>query len=322
MAMLGNYLVGEQLGAGGMGVVYDGVDRDGSHVAIKVLRSDRCRDPRAVRRFLDEAVAGQIVRHPHVVSVIGHDEVDGVPFLVMHRVHGKPLGVLIRTEGTPSLRRVLAIGAQILDALDAIHGSGIVHGDVKSDNVLVSRGRSMRDEATLIDLGLAHVELTTTEPTPADPMDEMISGTPEYMSPEVARGCMPTSRSDLYAVGVILYELLTGTTPFAGGSPSDILRRHLDDAVVAPSLRAPARDIPPILERIVMRALNKSPVDRFASARVFANALEIAARGCLDDRPGPRPAKVSCDASTLDVERQRSHRRKPGTADAGRRHRG
>ena len=84
----------------------------------------------------------------------------------------------------------------------------------------------------------------------------------------------------------------------------------------------PERDIPPILERIVMRALSKLPLDRFASSRVFANALEIAARGCLDDRPGPRPANVSCDASTLDIERRRSHRHKPGTADAGRRRRG
>ncbi len=299
MSRLGRYFVGRQLGTGGMGVVYEGLSSDGERVAIKVLRRDRCADPRALRRFHDEAVVGRIVHHPHLVSVIDEDEAGGVPYLVMRPVPGEPLGVSIRRDGTPSFAGTISLVMQMLDALGAIHDAGIVHGDVKSDNVLVDRSDPRCATATVIDLGLARVDLWTGEPV-ADPGIEVVSGTPEYMAPEVGRGCAPSTRSDLYSVGVILYELLTGTTPFAGGLASQVLHRHVKDAVVPPSLRCPERDMPPSLERITLHALQKDPACRFPNAHAFMSALAIAARGCTDERTGPPPRVFSSEASTLE----------------------
>jgi serine/threonine protein kinase len=222
-----------------------------------------------------------------------------VPYLVMRPVPGEPLGVAIRRDGTPSFTGAISLVMQALDALGAIHDAGIVHGDVKSDNVLVDRSDARIATATVIDLGLARVDLWTGEPV-ADPGIEVVSGTPEYMAPEVGRGCAPSTRSDLYSVGVILYELLTGTTPFAGGPATQVLRRHVDDAVVPPSLRCPERDMPPILERITLHALQKQPGRRFQNAQAFMSALVIAARSCTDERPGAPPRVFSSETSTLE----------------------
>ncbi len=300
MPMLGRYIVGEQLGEGGMGIVYAGVGLGGERVAIKVLRRERSRDPRAIRRFHDEAVAGRIVSHPHLVSVLEESEANGITYLVMSPVPGEPLGISIRRDGVPSLAVTISLVSQILDAVIAIHAAGIVHGDVKSDNILVASGEDGCPSATLIDLGLAHVDLGLGDPLLVDPTVEVVSGTPDYMAPEIARGCAPSTHSDVYAVGVILYELLTGTTPFAGGTSSEIMRRHLHDMVVPPSLRCPEREIPAILERITMHALEKQPSRRVASARTFLSALSIAARGCTDDRPGLRLPAFSTVSTTLD----------------------
>jgi eukaryotic-like serine/threonine-protein kinase len=300
MPKLGPYVVGDQLGTGGMGVVYDGRSQTGERVAIKILNAERCTDPRAIRRFHDEAIAGQIVRHPHLVSVIDEAEAEGIPYLVMRLVPGEPLGVRIRREGAPSFSATISLVMQILDALQAIHDAGIVHGDVKSDNVLVDRGEDGGFTATLIDLGLARVDLWTDSPQVVDPTVEVVSGTPDYMAPEVGRGCAPSMRSDLYAVGVILYELLTGTTPFTGGSASQILRRQLHDVVVPPSLRCPERDVPEILDRITLHALEKQPLMRFSSARAFISALTFAGRSCTDEIPGVRRHVFSTHDTTID----------------------
>src|SRR5262249_7262618 len=149
----------------------------------------------------------------------------------------------------------IEIALQIVRALDAVHAAGVVHGDIKSDNFLVEQ-TATGDHVTLIDFGLARIGADA----PAgenDADDRLISGTPEYMAPEVIRGegCLPSS--DLYGAGVILYELLTGATPFAGGKATEVMQRHLDDVVIPPSLRRPERPIPPALDDIVLHALAK-----------------------------------------------------------------
>jgi len=290
--MLGRYRLGEQLGAGGMGVVYEASDENGTRFAIKMLRSDRSTEPASVCRFKHEAIAGRIVEHPHLVRILEQDEIEGVPFLVMEYIDGELLGLQLRKHGALSLRRAIAITVQVLDALQSLHDAGIVHGDVKSDNILL-RQLAGRDSITLIDLGLAHVD---GMPLRAD--RATISGTPDYMAPELAWGDSPTARTDLYAVGCLLYELVTGSTPFAGGAAQDILRRQLRDPVVPPSLRCPDRLLPPALERLILRALQKAPQHRIATARAFSDALAISARS-FDDEPA-LTHPIGTDAPTLD----------------------
>jgi serine/threonine-protein kinase len=170
--------------------------------------------------------------------------------------------------------RAVDMMEQILRALGAVHAAGVVHGDVKSDNFLVETAAG-RDRVTLIDFGLARL---AGAPHGIDTEDGevMVSGTPEYMAPEIVGGDPPTCASDLYAAGVILYELLTGTTPFGGGTPVEIMMRHARAAVIPPSLRSPERDLPPALDRVVLRALCKTPEARFPDAATFVRELRAA----------------------------------------------
>jgi serine/threonine protein kinase len=273
------YVVGEVLGAGGMGVVYRALDLESRrHVALKILHPSHADNPIATERFESEARAGRSVRHRNVVAVSDSGiSRGGTPFLVMELVSGQLLDKIFEHDGGLPLRRVIVIGRQLLAGLQALHDAGFVHGDVKTGNVLVDSspvgpvGLVGHDAVKLIDLGLARVPDTIEAAR-----TRMASGTPEYMAPEVVRGDGTLPASDLYAAGVVLYQLLTGTTPFEGGTSREILRRHLDDDVVPPSLRCPERDIPGVVERIVMIALAKHPTERYPSAAAFATALAAA----------------------------------------------
>jgi len=296
---VGPYEVGAPIGAGGMGTVYEAVAPDGAPVAIKLLHRQHLANRHVMRRFLDEAAAGLVVNHPNVVSVLAHGESDGLPFLVMDRVCGETLGVRVARDGAPSLRSAACIVQQILGGLEAMHAMGVVHGDVKSDNIIVERHDDGRDTAKLIDLGLARV-MFVAEDTERRAEDDMISGTPEYMAPELVQGHASTPVSDLYAVGVILYELITGTTPFGGGTPREIMERQLADEVILPSLRCGC-SLPPLLERIVMHALAKDPAKRFKSAGEFLEALELAMENLDESMFGTRTisGEFSREAPTL-----------------------
>ena len=268
------YVLGEVLGMGGMGVVYlaahPSLDRT---VALKMLRPEIDTLPHVVRRFRNEALAGARLSHPNVVSIFDFGSTaDGLPYLVMEHVSGCSLAKLVAEHGPMSVRRAADLVRQILAALDEAHQAGVVHADVKSDNILVQHRRDDSEVAKLSDFGLARF---LDDPSPIAP-ESMISGTPEYLAPEVIGGASPSPAADLYGVGVILYELIAGTTPFAGGTSLEILTRHLDEAVVPPSLRCPDRQIPGDLERVVMRALDKDPAKRFPSAAAFAAALVAA----------------------------------------------
>jgi serine/threonine-protein kinase len=265
----GRYLLRDVLGTGGMGVVYRAVDlAHGDDVALKLLHPRHRDNAVAIRRFDAEAHAGRCVRHANVVAVLDSGtSADGTPFLVMELVRGQLLDKLIAQDGELPLRRVAAIVDQLLAGLQALHDAGFVHGDVKTANVLVQATRG-GDAVKLIDLGLARSPAAT-----GAARTRMASGTPEYMAPEVIRGDAAQPVSDLYAAGIVLYQLLTGTTPFEGGTSREILRRHLDDEVIPPSLRCPDRGIPAAMERAVMTALAKDPAARHPSAAAFADAL-------------------------------------------------
>ena len=322
MDILGQRCVLEDLlGTGGMGRVYAVRHPSRPRVAVKLLREALAKDPFMVGRMADEARAARLVSHRNVVRVLDSGETaDGEPFVVMEHVGGIPLGALVQREGPLPLGRIRSIAAQLLAGLAAIHRAGLVHADLKSDNVLVE-ATAEGDRVTIIDFGLARPLATSA----ARGADRLVSGTPEYMAPEQVRGEPLTAAADLYGVGVILYELLTGTTPFGGGSTAMIFERHLTEAVVPPSVRCPDRTIPAALERAVLRALEKDPAARYFDASMFAIAVEraVPAGDCPDRGASHVSAAFSTTAPTRDWVRAREvppppHGFAEGTAAHGR----
>jgi serine/threonine protein kinase len=264
----GNYVLGSVMGRGAMGIVYSAtqvaLDR---RVAIKIPNADNAF---VTRRFKTEARAAGRLSHRNIVRVIDFGGRDGAPFLVMEYVGGVPLETLVTEQGAMTTPVATEVVTQILAALEAAHTAGIIHADIKSGNVLVEVLADGCLLARVIDFGLA---VFSDEPFVND--DQLLSGTPDYLAPELVNGGKPTVASDIYAAGVVLYELLTGTTPFGGGSSSQILARHLDEVVIPPSLRS-EHSIPAAVETVVMRALAKDPGARFASASEFSADLRAA----------------------------------------------
>jgi len=257
------------------------------------------------------------VRSPRCVAMIDQGTLpDGAPYLVMEHVPGRSLGQVIDEDPIP-LARAVDLQCQILSALAAIHDSGVVHADIKSDNVLVETRHGV-DQVTLIDFGLARLESAPAH-LDVEGGEVMVSGTPEYMAPEVVCGGPAVRASDLYAAGVILYELLTGAPPFVGGSVTDVMRQHAQDAVIPPSQRAPERDIPPAIDRIVLRALRKRPEARFADAGAFARELRAAAATprAIASRPGRRNDRTAPTAPTRSNTLPLSRRRLARGSDRG-----
>ncbi|HET7501262.1 MAG TPA: serine/threonine-protein kinase [Kofleriaceae bacterium] len=283
----GRYVLRGRLGDGGMGCVFladqPTLERT---VAIKLLRPELASSPAQVLRLRREALATSRVHSPHCVAMIDFGALsDGTPYLVMEHLRGRSLGRVLAEEPIP-LARAATLLDQILRALAAAHDSGVVHGDVKSDNFLVEQ-LGDRDHVTLIDFGLARIA-GMPEDVDLQGGDLMVSGTPEYMAPEVVCGGPVTRASDLYGAGVILYELLTGSPPFSGGTAMQIMVRQAHDVVVPPSQRRPDRKLPPALDRVVLRALDKHPEARFPDAATFARELRVATARTATDRPASR----------------------------------
>ncbi len=261
----GRYRIETPLGSGGMATTY--LARDlvlDRPVAVKVLRLT---DSQAtdLARFEREARAAAAVSHPNVVQVFDAGQDGDLRYIVMEWVDGGDLAHLIRERAPLPLEEAVRITADILRGLAAIHQAGIVHRDVKPANVLIDR----QGRAKLTDFGIAR---RSDDPTLTGPVE--LLGTAAYVAPERVRGEPATPASDLYAVGVILYELLTGHGPFPGQTPEELLAQHLHAAPVPP--RRWRRDIPPALEQVVLRALAKDPGARYRSAEAMAAALQAA----------------------------------------------
>ncbi len=291
-ALLDGYHVHGVLGEGGMGVVLDGHDPQlNRYVALKILRPESANDSLALARFEREAKAAGALQHPNVLTIHGIGCDRGVHYIVMERVHGPSLAQVLGARGPLPRILVRDIFRQILEGLAAAHEAGLIHRDIKSSNILLDCGLvgwptsldlghpSTQHFVKIADFGLARMQSSRTQLTLAD----SILGTPEYMSPEQARGDAEIDhRTDLYSAGVVLYEMLTGRTPFKADTPTTTIRRILDDEPEDPRKRHENTD--PHLATLALRLMAKRPEDRVASATEALAAIQTTKRMRLPER--------------------------------------
>lgn len=279
--LAGRYRLEAEIGSGGMGVVYRATQVElGRFVALKLVHPKHAEDSAVVERFQREAQAAATIGHDNICEVIdiGRTE-DGTPFLVMPLLKGAPLSQLASERPLP-LPTVVDIICQTLGALQAAHDAGIVHRDLKPANVFVTRVGDRDNFVKLLDFGIS--KFVSGEPMDALTQTGVVLGTPHYMCPEQAKGERRIDhRVDIYAVGVILYELLTGRLPFTGESYNEVMFRILTEPFDPPSDLRP--DLPLAVERVVLRAMAKDPTERYESAAKMGEALAKAAR--LDENP-------------------------------------
>ena len=273
---LGHYRIVSQLGRGGMATVYlaeqAGLDR---RVALKLLHPALAVDETIVQRFLREARIAANLQHPHIVTIHDVGDSDGIYYIAMRYIQGESLGQLLHREGPLEPSRALAMLAQIADALDFAHAHDVLHRDIKPANVMVEPD----DFVTLTDFGIARAgeqsRLTSTH---------MVIGTPQYMSPEQARGDPVDKRTDLYALGVLLYEMLGGRPPFTAANTPSLLYLHIHEP--PPPLHELCPEVPLALGDVVTKALAKEPSERFQSGR----EMVAAAQAALAAKPDATPA--------------------------------
>ena len=264
MVLADRYAVGQLLGRGGMAEVFLATDRVLDRpVAVKVLGSWLADDRRFVERFRREALSAARISHPNLVAVFDAGSEEDVHFIVMELVPGETLADVLRREGRLASPLATQIASSVGDALATAHDAGIVHRDVKPANVM----RTPDGRTKLMDLGIAR-GIEGESITRAS----SILGTAGYVSPEQARGEPVDHRSDIYSLGCVLYEMLTGRQPFQGDNPVAVAYQHVHEAPVPPSSLEPS--VPPALESVVLRAMEKDPQARFASAAEMVSALE------------------------------------------------
>ena len=255
------YELGETLGYGGMSEVHRGrdvrLDRD---VAVKVLRADLARDPQFQHRFRREAQNAAALNHPAIVAVYDTGETVSdygpLPYIVMEYVEGRTLRDIVKTEGPMDEQRAMETMADICAALDFSHRNGIIHRDVKPANVMINNDGAVK----VMDFGIARALADGQGVT----QTAAVVGTAQYLSPEQARGELVDARSDVYAAGCVLYELITGEPPFTGDSPVAVAYQHVREDPIPPSRQNP--DVSAALDAVVLKAMSKNPANRYQSA--------------------------------------------------------
>ena len=290
----GRYELEELVGSGGMSSVYRALDRLlERHVALKILHPHYGDDAEYVERFRREARAVAQLSHPNIVTVIDRGQADGQQFIVFEYIDGESLKQLVDRNGPLPARRAIELALQVADALAFAHQAGLVHRDVKPQNVLVTED----GEAKVTDFGIARsldVEHGVTQ-------TGTVLGTSNYLSPEQARGQTITPATDVYSLGVVLYELLTGEVPFPGDNFVAVAMKHINEP--PPSLLERRPDVPARLMHAVERALAKDPADRFPTMEAFA--LEL--RACLAELGDPDAARTFITRSPV-LRASRPHR--------------
>jgi serine/threonine-protein kinase len=297
--LAGKYRIEERLNEGGMGAVYRATHvLMEKTVAVKVLRPSLAADEKIVARFSREARAASRISHPNALSVtdFGEDE-NGTVFLVMEYLSGRTLKQLIREEGPLPLTRVVDITRQVADALHAAHQQGVVHRDLKSDNIMLLDTMT-GDYAKVLDFGIAKINEPEGSHDSGLTAPNLVIGTPQYMSPEqCSQDSEIDSRSDIYSLGVILYEMLVGHVPFTAESPTMVMMKHLQEPV--PSVLDERKDLPASVGRVIARAMAKLPSNRYQSVAELVEDLTIAS-GTAQFAPVPvQPADTTAQTPAV-----------------------
>src|SRR6266540_4414518 len=312
---VGKYKLREIIGRGGMGVVYRGEHvYIGKEVAVKILHDGYGGREESIKRFLREARAASLIAHPNIVDVTDFGKSnDGTVFFVMELLNGEPLDALLARDRRLDLMRAITIINQMAGALGAAYSKGIVHRDLKPENVMLTRREGRRelvrqftdesglhtvmerekafDFVKILDFGVAKVrDPDATEGRVTQ--QGVVFGTPEYMSPETARIGVSDPRTDIYALGVIFYEMLTGTVPFTGETAVDVMLKVVSEPVIPPRTRAPNIEITPEAEHLIMKALHKDPRQRHQSMEELYEELQrcygsVRYRRSLERASGP-----------------------------------
>lgn len=270
----GLYHVQRLIGVGGMGRVYEATHTHlGKAYAVKVLPEARANKPDAVQRFLREAKSATRIDHEHIVKVVNCDtDEEHRLFIVMELLDGENLGDRLEARGALPVDESVEIARQTGEALQAAHDAGIVHRDLKPENIFITQ-KNGRDFVKVLDFGISKIK-TPDHGDPKLTATDQIIGTPLYISPELAKGVSVVDhRTDVYALGVILYEMLTGSPPFTGQNHFQLLYKHGNEAPDPPSQRSKQANIPPHVEAAVLRAMEKDPANRFQSMNELCDAL-------------------------------------------------
>jgi serine/threonine-protein kinase len=280
----GRYRLGRQLGAGGYGAVFAAEDTiSGERVAIKVLSPAASTNQELIIRFHREAIAASRVRHPHIVNVADFDvDEDDGHYIVMEQLDGCDLSQKLAESRRFAPARALTIAAQCARGLAAAHRVGVLHRDLKPANIFLVRREGGGETVKVIDFGISKLTPIAGDYTDVTSASKVV-GTPSYMSPEQARGARLDARTDVYALGVVLFEMLVGERPFTGRSPLEILGNHMSAPRIAPSmLRRELADCPG-LDALVVRALSADVDQRFVSMEAFGDALVACLRAVAPD---------------------------------------
>ncbi|MBV6449654.1 MAG: Serine/threonine-protein kinase PknD [Anaerolineales bacterium] len=284
--MLGPYRIISQVGQGGMATVYKAyqasMDRN---VAIKVLPRQLAESPEFAARFQQEARIIARLEHPHILPVFDFGESDGVTYFVMRYLEAGTLKTKMEA-GPLSLNEIDRLFTQLAEALNYAHGHGIIHRDLKPANALIDESGNL----FLTDFGIAKL---LESASPRLTQTDAIMGTPAYISPEQARAETVNQRSDIYSLGIILYEMVTGSVPFVADTPLAVILKHISDPLPPPSIVK--KDIPQPIERVILKALAKDPDDRYATAAEFLSAWKRALEETETARPSPD--RISTPAS-------------------------
>jgi serine/threonine-protein kinase len=301
------YHVVKKLGEGGMGQVYLAEHvKMGRRSAIKVLSPSMVHDTEAVARFNREAANASRISHPNVCAIYDFGETsDGLIYLAMEFVEGEPLTDLLERERVLPPARAVGIALQVADALQAAHDLGIVHRDLKPDNIMLTHGRDRSDVVKVVDFGIAKA-------VGRDDMQKvtktgLVVGTPEFMSPEQLAGDPLDGRSDLYALGLVMFKMLTGKLPFEGSTVQDTMVKRLTDEPATLADARPDLQFPPGLQATLDAALTRTPVDRYQSAAKFAHDLAavLGVQRGAGGAPLP-PTRADAEAKTEVLRRRTS----------------